>query len=119
MIDKTKNLKDLGFQVSVSKTFNINTEVPWEYLLFDNGISIWLGKFDLENFEIQKPFITNEGVEGKLTVYVPDCHLRFKWIPCNLEKQLTVKLRVTNSKGKARIMFHHTSFSQIEQQEEL
>ena len=111
--------KDLGFQVSVTKTFNVSTELIWEFILSAKGISIWLGEINFDDFEIQKPFLTTNGIEGKLTVFVPNCHLRFKWKPRNWEKQSTVELRVTNSKGKARLIFHHTQFFKIEQQEEL
>lgn len=114
-----KKPKDLGFQVSVTKTFHVNTDVIWEFLLSEKGISIWFGEINFDNFEIQKPLITKNGIEGKLTVFVPNCHLRFKWKPKNWEKQSTVELRVTNSKGKATIIFHHTGFFEIEQKEEL
>jgi activator of HSP90 ATPase len=115
--DKIKNKKDLGFQVSVSKTFKISTETMWEFLLSEKGIHIWLGQINLNDFELQKELITKEGIEAKLTVFVPNCHLRFKWKTVNFEKQSTVELRVTNTKGKAKIIFHHTRFYKIAQQE--
>ena len=119
-LENNKNkAKDLGFQVSVTKTFNVSPEVIWEFLLSEKGISIWFGEINIDDFEIQKPLITKNGIEGKLTVFVPNCHLRFKWKPNNWEKQSTVELRVTNSKGKATIIFHHTGFFKIEQKEEL
>lgn len=109
----------MGYQVSVSKIFPCDTAEIWEFLLSENGIYIWLGKINLDDFELQKQFITDTNVEGKLTVFVPDCHLRFKWKPSNWDKQSTVELRVKNSKGKASVIFHHTGFYKIEQQEEL
>lgn len=118
-INIIKESKDLGYQVSVSKVFPFSTEIMWEFLLSENGIAIWLGKINLYDFELQKQFVTDEGIEGKLTVFVPDCHLRFKWKPSNWKKQSTVELRVKNSKGKASVIFHHTGFYKIEQQEEL
>ena len=111
--------KDLGFQVSVSKVFSVRTETMWEFLLSKTGIDIWLGDIALDDFELQKPFVTSEGIEGKLTVFVPDCHLRFKRKPKHWEKPATVELRVTNTKGKASVIFHITSFFKIEQREEL
>jgi hypothetical protein len=89
----------------------------WEFLLSEEGINIWLGQINMDDFEIQKPFVTKEGIEGKLTVFVPDCHLRIKWKPVNFDKALTVKLRVTNSKGKAKILFYNTGFYKMEELE--
>ena len=118
-IDTIKKPKDLGFQVSVSKTFNVSTETMWAFLLSEAGIAVWLGEIKMDDFELQKPFITKAGIEGKLTVFVPDCHMRFKWKPSSWEKPSTVELRVTDAKGKSRVIFHHTGFFKMEQQEEL
>lgn len=118
-INTIKKTKDLGYQVSVSKVFQVSAEKIWEFILSEQCISIWLGKISLDDFELQKQFITDKGIEGKLTVFVPDCHLRFKWKPSSWEKQSTVELRVKNSKGKSSVIFHHTGFYKIEQQEEL
>jgi hypothetical protein len=117
--DKVKNIKDLGFQVSVSKTFKVSTEVMWEYILSEKGMYTWLGEINIDDFEIQKQLATKQGIEVKLTVFVPDCHLRFKWKPINFEKPSTVELRITNTNGKAKVIFHHTGFYKLEQQEEL
>lgn len=114
---RTKIKKDLGFQVSVSKTFNFTTQIIWEFLLSEKGIKVWLGAISSSDFEIQKEFVTKQGIEGKLTVFVPDCHLRLKWKPSNFEKTSTVELRVTNTNGKAKVIFHHTGFYKMEQQE--
>jgi activator of HSP90 ATPase len=118
-INTIKKTKDLGYQISVSKVFPLPTHKMWDFLLSDLGIATWLGKISLEDFELQKQFVTDKGVEGKLTVFVPDCHLRFKWKPSNWDKQSTVELRVKNSKGKSSVIFHHTGFYKIELQEEL
>jgi activator of HSP90 ATPase len=114
-----KGIKDLGFQVSVSKTFHVSTQILWEFILSESGIRVWLGEFEIDDFEIQKQFVTREGIEGKLTVFVPDCHLRLKWKPSSYARQTTLELRITNVQGKARIIFHQTGFYQIEQKEEL
>lgn len=119
MTTETTKIKDLGFQVSVSKVFSVNTETMWEFLLSEKGIAVWLGKIQIDDFEIQKPFTTDEGIEGKLTVFVPDCHFRFKFKPKHWQKPSTVELRVTNRKGKASVIFHQTGFFEIEKREEM
>ncbi len=117
---KTEKLKkDLGFQVSVTKVFPVSTEILWEFLLSKTGLYIWLGEIDLDDFELQRPFVTNEGIEVKLTVFVPDSHLRFKRKPKQWDTPATVELRVTKSKGKSSLIFHITGFFKIEQKEEL
>ncbi len=119
MTNPPKKEKDLGYQVSASKVFEVNTAVMWDFLLSQNGINIWLGKIDIDDFEIQKPLITECGNECKLTVYVPNCHFRFKFKPKHWQKASTVELRVTNRKGKASVIFHQTGFFEIEKKEEM
>jgi activator of HSP90 ATPase len=114
-----KKVKDLGFQVSVSKVFSVTTETMWEFLLSEEGIAVWLGKFPIEDFEIQKSFVTEDGIEGKLTVFVPNCHLRLKWKPKHWQKFTTIELRVTNRKGKASVIFYQAVFFEIEKREEM
>jgi activator of HSP90 ATPase len=111
--------KNLGFQVSVRKTFHVNTETMWDFILSKHGIGVWLGKINIDDFELQKPFTTEEGIEGKLTVFVPNCHLRLKWKPKIWLKYSTIELRVTNTKGRASVLFHQTGFFDIEKREEL
>jgi activator of HSP90 ATPase len=119
LITEPKKEKDLGFQVSVSKIFAVNTEKMWEFLLSEEGIAVWLGKFPIEDFEIQKTFITEEGIEGRLTVFVPNCHIRLKWKPKHWQKSSIIELRVTNRKGRASVVFHQTGFFEIEKLEEM
>jgi activator of HSP90 ATPase len=111
--------KDIGFQVSVSKVFSVTTETMWEFLLSEEGIAVWLGKFPIEDFDIQKPFVTEAGIEGKLTVFIPDCHLRLKWKQKHWEKFTTIELRVTNRKGKASVAFYQAVFYELETREEM
>ncbi|MBV5313558.1 MAG: SRPBCC domain-containing protein [Prolixibacteraceae bacterium] len=119
VFEKTVKIKDLGFQVSISKVFSVSTETMWEFLLSEKGIAVWLGTMSIDDFEIQKPFTTDEGIEGKLTVFIPNCHLRLKWKPKHWEKLSTIELRVTNRKGRASVVFHQTGFFEIEKQEEM
>jgi activator of HSP90 ATPase len=111
--------KDLGYQVSASKTFAVDTQTMWEYVLSEKGIHTWLGTIDLNNFELQHQLVTLEGIQVKLTVFKMDCHLRFRWQPKHFTRTSTVELRVTNSNGRAKVIFHHTCFYKIEQVEEL
>ncbi len=107
--------KKLEYQVSVSKIFSVATQKMWEFLFAEIGIGIWLGKINLDDLEINKIFKTENGTEGKLTVLVPDCHLRFSWKPIDWEKPSIVELRVKDIKGKSSVLFHHTKFYKLEQ----
>jgi hypothetical protein len=91
----------------------------WSYILSEEGIRVWLGEIDIDDFEIQKQLVTKEGIEVKLTVLKLDCHLRFKWRPSHFDRPSTVELRVTSSSGRAKVIFHHTGFYILAQVEEL
>jgi activator of HSP90 ATPase len=111
--------KDLGYQIGVRKTFTVSTERMWDFLLSESGIVIWLGQIDMDDFELHKPFKTTEGIEGKLSVFKPDSHIRLRWKPTDWLRYSTVEIRVTNSKGRAAVVFHQTGLFDVEKREAL
>jgi len=117
--NKVNKNKPIGFQLGISKTFAVSYNVMWEFLLSEKGISVWLGEIDYNDFEINKKFITKKGIEGKLNVFKPDSHLRLAWKPKHWVKSSIIEMRITNSKGRAKIVFHHTNLYQLEQRTEV
>lgn len=115
-IDK---IKPVGFQLGVSKTFAVSYDDMWEFLLSEKGISVWLGEINFDEFGVSKLYQTKQGIEGKLNVFKPDSHLRLAWKPKHWEKSSIVEMRITNSKGRAKIVFHHTNLYEIEQRTEM
>ena len=111
--------KDLGYQIGVRKTFTVSTEKMWDFLLSETGITIWLGQINMDDFELHKPFKTTEGIEGKLSVFKPDSHMRLRWKSTDWLRYSTVEIRVTNSKGRAAVVFHHTGLFDVEKREAL
>jgi activator of HSP90 ATPase len=114
-----KKIKPIGFQLGVSKTFAISYDAMWEFLLSENGISVWLGEINFDDFGVNKPYLTKQGIEGKLNVFKPDSHLRLTWKPKHWQKFSIIEMRITNSKGRARIVFHHTNLYEVEQRIEM
>jgi activator of HSP90 ATPase len=115
-VDKTKNL---GFQYSIRKTFPIPVDRFWEFLLSEQGISIWLGTINFADFELNKSFKTQEGIEGKITTFKPDCHFRMSWKPPHWEKPSIIEIRITNNKGRAAMVIHQTRFFEFEKRGEM
>ncbi len=114
-----KDTQKLGFQYSIRKTFPISVDTLWEFILSESGFLVWLGTIDMADFELNKSFRTEEGIEGKMTTFKPDCHFRLSWKPPHWEKPSTVELRITNSKGKASIVIHQTRLYENTQREEM
>jgi hypothetical protein len=108
-----------GFQIGISKTLPVSTDFVWDFLFSDTGLKIWLGNLNSEDFELNKPFKTEEGITGKLTVFKPDCHIRLSWKPTHWTNSSIVEVRVKNSKGRAIILFHQTKIISLQQREEM
>jgi activator of HSP90 ATPase len=111
--------KNLGFQYSIRKTFQVSVDVLWEFILSEQGILVWLGTMDIADFELNKSFKTQEGIEGKITTFKPDCHFRMSWKPPHWDKPSIIELRITNNKGRAAIVIHQTRFFEFEKREEM
>jgi activator of HSP90 ATPase len=116
---KKEDKKLNGFQIGISKTFPVSTDFVWDFLFSDEGLKIWLGSINSEDFELNKAYKTEDGIMGKLTVFEPDCHIRLTWKPLHWTNISIVEVRIKNSKGRAIILFHQTKIISLEQREEM
>ena len=108
-MEKTKvvgQTRDAGFQIGVRKTVAVPAETVWNFLFSEAGLSIWLGKMSLENFELGKLFKTEEEIEGKLSVFKPNSHIRLTWKPKHWTNTSALQIRVIPSREKTTIRFH-------------
>jgi activator of HSP90 ATPase len=111
--------KSFGFQFTITKTLLVSPETVWDFLLSELGVSIWLGKINFEDFELNTPFTTAEGIEGKITIFRVDSHIRLAWKPRHWSNNSAIEIRVFNVKGRAKIGFHHTRMIDVTQREEV
>jgi uncharacterized protein YndB with AHSA1/START domain len=116
MIGQTK---DRGFQIGVRKTFNVSVETAWDFLFSDIGLPVWLGDISLADFELDKPYKTKEGIEGKINTFTPYSHIRMTWRPENWVNTSTLQIRVFNTKGKAIISFAQDRLLDYQQRAEM
>lgn len=121
-MEKTKlvgQTKDAGFQIGVRKTFPVPVEAVWNFLFSEAGLSTWLGKIGLENFELAKPYKTEEEIEGKVNVIKPGSHIRLSWKPKHWTNISALQIRVIPSKEKTTISFHHDRLLDSNQRDEM
>jgi len=121
-MDKTKvvgQTKDVGFQIGVRKTLDVPVETVWDFLFSEAGLSTWLGKISLENFETNKLYKTKEGIEGKVNVFKPGSHIRLTWKPEHWINTSALQMRLMPSKGKTTISFHQDQLLDSKQRDEM
>lgn len=121
-MEKTKvvgQTRDAGFQIGVRKTFAVPVETVWSFLLSEAGLATWLGKISLENFELGKPYKTEGGIEGKVTVIKPTSHVRLTWKPKHWTNTSALQIRVIPSKEKTTISFHQDKLLDSRQRDEM
>ena len=111
--------KDAGFQIGVRKTFAVPVELAWEFLFSSKGLSTWLGKLTIEDFELGKPYKTKEGIEGEVNVFKPYSHIRLTWKPKDWTNTSSLQIRVIDSKGKSTISFHQDRLLSSKQRDEM
>ena len=111
--------KDVGFQIGVRKTFNISNKTAWDFLFSEKGLSTWLGKISIENFELDKPYKTKEGIEGKVNTFKPYSHIRLTWKPKHWTNISAVQIRVIKAKDKTTISFHQDKLLDEKQRVEM
>jgi uncharacterized protein YndB with AHSA1/START domain len=121
-MQKTKvvgQTKAAGFQIGVRKTFPVAVEAAWNFLFSEAGLSTWLGKISVENFELGKPYKTEEEIEGKVNVIKPGSHIRLSWKPKHWTNTSALQIRVIPSKEKTTISFHQDKLLDSQQRDEM
>jgi uncharacterized protein YndB with AHSA1/START domain len=111
--------KDAGFQIGVRKTVAVPIEAVWNFLFSEAGLSCWLGNISFENFELGKPYKTEEEIEGKVNVFKPGSHIRVTWKPKHWTNASNLQIRVIASKGKTTISFHQDKLLDSKQRDEM
>ncbi len=121
-MEKTKvvgQTRDAGFQIGVRKTVAVPAETVWNFLFSEEGLTTWLGKISLENFELGKPFKTEEEIEGKIKVFKRNSHVRLSWKPKRWTNTSALQIRVIPSKEKTTISFHQDKLLDSKQRDEM
>jgi activator of HSP90 ATPase len=111
--------QNFGFQYSITRTYAVSTDAAWDFLLSESGISVWLGTINKNDFELHHPFTTAEGIEGKITIFRADSHLRLSWKPSHWLNNSSIEIRVFNVKGRAKIGLLQTRMIDVQQREEV
>lgn len=111
--------KDSGFQIGVRKTLPVSSGTAWDFLFSGEGLKIWLGHINSDEFEINKNYKTKEGIEGKINVFKTNSHIRLTWKPKHWSNISAVQIRVMDTKGNTTISFHQDKLLDITQREEM
>src|SRR4028119_131717 len=111
--------KGAGFQIGVRKTFAVPVETVWNFLFSGKGLSTWLGKISLEDFELGKPYKTEEEIEGKVNIFKPNSHIRLSWKQKHWTNTSALQIRVIPSKEKTTISFHQDNLLDSKQRVEM
>jgi activator of HSP90 ATPase len=106
--------KDAGVQIGVRKTWAVDKQKLWNFLLSPRGLRLWIG--DVPEFRLHKgfEFASREGVTGKLTVVQPFTKLRMTWkLPeWDRPSRLQVYLLSTNA-GKTTMAIHQEMLEDV------
>jgi activator of HSP90 ATPase len=111
--------KKVGFQFSIIRTYAVSTDAAWDFLLSEAGISIWLGKINFDDFELNNSLTTTTGVEAKITIFRADSHLRLAWKPAHWVNNSFIEIRVFDTQGRTKIGLLHTHMTDAKQREEV
>jgi activator of HSP90 ATPase len=111
--------KKVGFQYSIIRTHAVSTDAAWDFLLSETGVSIWLGKVNFNDFELNNVIKTAEGIEAKITIFKADSHLRLAWKFAHWVNNSYVEIRVFEAQGRAKIGLLHTHMIDAQQRAEV
>jgi activator of HSP90 ATPase len=107
--------KNSGYQISVTKIFNVSYDTMWDFILSEEGINIWLGKSDMIDFELNTPFKTLTGIEGQLKSFKPGVNFKLTWKAADWTNTSKVEIRIDNKNGRARLGILQSFLTSLDQ----
>jgi uncharacterized protein YndB with AHSA1/START domain len=111
--------KDQGWQIGVSRTFSVNSEALWKLLTNQPGLGFWFGHDANLIFKKGQTFQTKEGITGEIRSCREGSLVRMRWQPRDWNFVSTLQVRITPSKEKTIIRFHHEKLENEEQREKM
>jgi uncharacterized protein YndB with AHSA1/START domain len=105
-IKPTGLTKDTGFQFGIRKTFDIELQHAWQFLVSDEGIHLWLGEVEGMRLEKGAAYQTADGTNGKVRIVNPRVNIRLTWQPKGWAQPSTLQVRVIPAGTKTIISFH-------------
>lgn len=106
MENEVGKTKDVGWQMGLQKTFATSFESVWDFMFSEVGLDIWLGPME-GPLSIHESFVTDDGIEGKVTVFKHHSHIRMRWKKPDWNNTSTLQVRVIKKgDNKSTISFH-------------
>jgi uncharacterized protein YndB with AHSA1/START domain len=116
IIGKTKSV---GFEIGVRKTFPVSLENAWNFFFSTEGLETWLGKTEGGHLEVDEPYNTREGIQGKVRILKPLSHIRMSWKKKGWNNSSTLQVRLIKAKDKTTISFHQDNLADNNQRNEM
>jgi uncharacterized protein YndB with AHSA1/START domain len=112
--------KSHGFQISVTKTLTVSHDLTWDFILSEEGIHVWLGQINIEDFELKNPFVTQNGTACELRSFKPGLYIKLNWKPETWSNLSKVEIRIDKRKGGvARFGVLHSHLTSLGQRAEM
>ena len=97
--------EDAGWEIGVSRTFDLSPDEAWRVVTGPEGLAAWLGT-DCLPTEPGEPYETPDGTTGEIRSYRPGDRLRLTWRPGGWDHDSTVQVAVSATGPKAVVRFH-------------
>jgi activator of HSP90 ATPase len=98
--------KTSGFQIGARRTFLVSVPDAWNFLISEQGQSIWLGEPCQLQLTEGATFTTPSGTKGVVRVVNPEVNLRLTWQPPEWHQSSTIQIRTIKSGANTVISFH-------------
>lgn len=109
--------QDVGWQIGVSRTFDIGPEAAWEYLVSPAGLGLWLGEGIAAPLKKTNRYTTTDGTSGEVRSFRPGERMRLTWHPAGRDEPATVQVTVRPSARGCSVRFHTEHLSNEQDRE--
>ncbi len=115
----TGKTKSVGYEIGAKRTLAVTPVTAWDFLLSDEGITVWLGALTDGGLSMNHNYKTADGIEGAVRILKPYSHIRLTWKKPNWQNHSTLQVRVVAVKKNTTIAIHQEKLSDSGQREEM
>lgn len=112
--------QDAGWEIGVSGTLPLPSDVVWSFLSGPEGLVLWLGPGATLEGEPGSAYETADGTVGEVRSYRPGDRIRITWRPVGWSHDTTVQVALSPARGDSRktvLRFHQERLASAAERE--
>lgn len=95
MATKFGLIRDVGWEIGVSRVFAADAQAVWDLIVSDAGTALWVGEGVQLPRQAGATFTAPSGTSVEVRSFLPLDRIRLTWRPCGWDHPTTLQVAIT------------------------